>query len=59
MAGLLVELPEDGLAAPEIETVAAPALQGEQFLARLRIDDDDFPELASSELCPDTGFKAD
>ena len=37
----------------------APALQGEQFLARLRIDDDDFPELASSELCPDTGFKAD
>lgn len=34
----------------------APALQGEQFLARLRIDDDDFPELAKTELCADTGF---
>ena len=42
-----------------ISVPGAPALQGEQFLARLRIDDDDFPELASSELCPDTGFKAD
>ena len=41
-----------------VSVPGAPALQGEQFLARLRIDDDDFPELASSELCPDTGFKA-
>lgn len=34
----------------------APALQGENFLAKLRIDDDDWPELASSQVCPDTGF---
>ena len=34
----------------------APASQGEQFLAKLRIDDDDYPDLASSELCPDSGF---
>ena len=34
----------------------APTLQGEGFLAKLRIDDDDWRTASSTEYCPDSGF---
>mmetsp|Transcript_31945 Transcript_31945/g.108459 ORF Transcript_31945/g.108459 Transcript_31945/m.108459 type:complete len:1614 (+) Transcript_31945:44-4885(+) len=34
----------------------APTLQGEGFLAKLRIDDDDWRTASSTVYCPDSGF---